>query len=278
MSRLSNARNAIMGGGRTLWAFLSMEARMSVSYPLGFVMQQLAVLLPLFIYFFVSDLVESTSVLGNDYFSFVVIGLLGLQALNAGMRAFGNQLDLAMNRGWFEFILVEPLRWSMIPLSLASWPIILGLVGSLIIALLALAMGATFDMAGLLPGIGILVMGIVAGLAVGVLSACLKVLAKSGDPLLNLYTFAAQILSGAYFPTENLPAWLKPLSWLLPHTYVISGMRKAMMVNSSEVAGPDIGVSMMGLAVFVFVLMPFALWLFNRALQYGRRIGVLAGY
>lgn len=51
------------------------------------------------------------------------------------------------------------------------------------------------------------------------------------NPFTWLVTTAANVVGGAYFPIEVLPSWLRPLSYLLPHTYVFSGVRKALLLG-----------------------------------------------
>ena len=117
-----------------------------------------------------------------------------------------------------------------------------------------------------------------ASLAIGVLSGSVVVLAKRGDPVLTLYTIAASLLSGALFPVELLPAWLRWLSWLLPQTYVISALRHLLMPQGELLPGASIGQAVLGLSVFVLIGLPLALWVFGRAMEAGRRMGVLSGY
>jgi ABC-2 type transport system permease protein len=49
------------------------------------------------------------------------------------------------------------------------------------------------------------------------------------NPFTWLFTTAATVLGGTYFPLEVLPAWLRPLSYAFPHAYVFEGLRKALL-------------------------------------------------
>jgi ABC-2 type transport system permease protein len=268
---------------RRLWeasdAFLRLGWRQAISYPLGFFMSQVSNFLPILIFFFVSDLVTRPGqTFGGDYFSSVVIGLIGVKLLDSGLRGFGAQMDVAINRGWLEMFLVEPVRWRFLPIAMSQWPNFLGVFAVATMLALALALGATFDPSGIPIALAIGALGMFAGLAIGTMSAAIKVLAKSGDPILLLYTLMAQLFSGVYFPVDRLPGGLRWMAYLFPHTYVIQGLRKALLPDGAELAGPSATSTVLTLLIFSVVAYPLAIWIWGRALEYGRKLGVLSGY
>jgi ABC-2 type transport system permease protein len=266
-----------------LWAaitaFMQLGWKQAISYPLAFIMNQVSTLLPVIIFFFVSRLVANPGQgFGGDYFSSVMIGLIGLKLLDTGLRGFGMQVDIAINRGWLEMFLVEPVRWRFLPIAISQWPIAQGLFSVATMLGLTLLLGADFTSSGIPAALLIGLLGTVAGLAIGTLSAAVKVLAKSGDPVLYLYTLSAQLFSGVYFSIDSLPGFLRPLSFLLPHTYVIQGLRRVMLPDGESLPGLSSGSIIWTLAIFSIVGYPLAIWTWGRALEYGRKLGVLSGY
>ncbi|MCU1346549.1 MAG: type transporter, partial [Acidimicrobiia bacterium] len=105
-----------------------------------------------------------------------------------------------------------------------------------------------------------------------------KVLAKRTDPVLTVYALVASVLAGVYFPVGLLPGWLQFISRLLPDTYVVSALRHSLMPSSHGLSGPTPAQAIVGLTIFNLVVFPFGIWLFSRALEYGRRVGVLSAY
>lgn len=276
MRRLS-AR--VRRAGQISNAFMRLGFRTAISYPLGFTINQSTAVVPAFIYYFVAKLVPSqSSEVGGDYYTFVIIGLVGVQMLNVGLQSFSMQIDGAITRGWFEMILVEPVRWRLLPFGMAQWPVVLAFVRSFLIVSISVLLGASYAVSGIPSAIPILLLGIGLGLALGILFAGVKVLAKSGDPVLPLYSMAAQVFSGVYFPIEVLPGWLQPLSFAIPHTYVIAALRRALMPAGAELPGMGPTEAIGVLTVANLVLFPLALWAFGRAMEYGRKLGVLGGY
>jgi len=51
--------------------------------------------------------------------------------------------------------------------------------------------------------------------------------------IMNFVTFPLIFLSGALFPLENLPAWIRYISYLDPLTYGIDGLRGILLGVSS---------------------------------------------
>jgi ABC-2 type transport system permease protein len=76
-------------------------------------------------------------------------------------------------------------------------------------------------------------------------------------------------LTCVYYPVTTLPAWLQPVSWLLPPTYVFEGMRALL---TEKVFRADLMVDALALNVVFFAAGVFA---FLKLLQSARRHGSL---
>ena len=268
-SMVRSARRSLQVAG----AFLRLGLQQELSYPLGFATSQLAGLLPVFLFFFVAKLVDRP-----DYFTFVLVGLIATKLLDAGIRGFSREMDIAINRGWLEMFLVEPVHWRLLPVSMTQWRAVEGLVSAGLVTMIGIALGAQIRGDEIGTAALIVLLGLIAGMAIGTLSASLKVLAKSGDPILFVYGLAAQLFSGVYFPIDTLPGSIRWVSWLIPHTYVIMALRGTLMPVGSEssVLAPE--QALLALSLFCLVLFPLALWVYGKALEYGRKLGVLSGY
>lgn len=67
------------------------------------------------------------------------------------------------------------------------------------------------------------------GWSVGlVVSALVLRLGLGAENLAWVAVFAVAPLCGVYYPISALPAWLQPISWLLPPAYVFEGMRAVL--------------------------------------------------
>jgi ABC-2 type transport system permease protein len=71
--------------------------------------------------------------------------------------------------------------------------------------------------------------------------------------IMNLVVFPIFFLSGALYPLENLPRWIRLLSYLDPMTYGMDGLRGALIHVSVFSTGFDL-IVMAGIAVVMVVL------------------------
>lgn len=266
-------------GVRVVWAFFVLGYGLAISYPMSFAMNQLGIVLPVVTFYFVSKLVPGVSGAsrGGDYFTFVVLGLVATNVLMAGLQSFGRELDLAVQQGRFEMLLTEPVGWKLLPIGLATWPAVWRLASSAAAILVSALLGARYQWSGLAWAVLIAVLGSVAGLSIGVLSGGIRVLSKRSDPILALYTLAGSVVGGVFFPVALIPGWLRWASFLVPQTYLAAGLRAAL-TPTTTFGGPSATEAVVGLACFAAVLLPLSLWLFERWLDVGRRVGVLGSY
>ncbi len=265
------------GMGSVAGAFLRMDSVEDISYPLSLLLSQLSIIIPVFITFFVGELVGESPEIGDDYFTFAIIGMTVSTILGAALSGFGGSLQRAQNRGTFETLLVEPVPWTILPFAMNLWRMILGVWGGALIFILGMLLGANYVLSGLLEFVVLLILGVFASMGIGVVSASLMVLAKRGQPLLTLYGMASSLLAGAVFSVNQLPPFLKALSWLIPHTYVINSAR-AVLMDDPGTFSIEFGTAVMALLIFNLVIFAGGLWLFTRSLQYARKMGMLSGY
>ena len=81
--------------------------------------------------------------------------------------------------------------------------------------------------------------------------------------------FAVQPLGCVYYPVAALPAWLQPVAWALPPTYVFEGLRGVLI---DHVFRTDLMMRGLGLDAMLFVA---AALVFSKLLAGARRAGSL---
>ncbi|MGD2101033.1 MAG: ABC transporter permease [Acidimicrobiia bacterium] len=260
-------------------AFLHISIRESANYPLALVMQALGTFVPIITFKFVSELVgDNGPGVAFDYYTFVVLGIATMSVLGVTLNSFGSVMLQFVNQGQLEMFLVEPMPWRALPFALVPWPALQSVLTATLMVAFSVPLGASYSLGGIPGALVIVFLGFAATLAIGILGASIKVLSKRSDPVLQLYTIAASVLSGAFFPVEILPAWARSLSWVIPHTYVMQALRRVLMPEGEVLPGPTGGQAIVALLVFSAVMYPISLWVFGRALNYGRKVGALSGY
>jgi ABC-2 type transport system permease protein len=139
-------------------------------------------------------------------------------------------------------------------------------------------LGLHVQLSGVPAALLVALLAIGASHALGIIAAAVKLLSKRGNPFIFVYAMAVQILSGQMFPVEELPGPIRAISYLLPTTYAIQAIRRLLLPGGDELAGPSTGLSILLLAVFCAAMYPFALWVYGRSINVGRRYGTLGGY
>ena len=249
-----------------------------LSYPLNFALKQAQPIFTVIVYYFLSLLVDSGPTVADDYYSFVVVGAVVLRLLDSGLGAFSSTLEATVDQGRLESLLIEPIRWKLIPFGLASWSILTSAITAAFMVVLALPIGLHVSLSGVLPSILILVLGIGASHALGIVAAAVKLLSKRGNPFVTIYGMAVVLLCGLMFPVSSLPGPLQAASYLLPPTYAIQGVRRTILPGGDQLSGPSTLTSVLALGAFCMVVYPLSLWLYGRAVDVGRKYGTLAGY
>lgn len=127
--------------------------------------------------------------------------------------------------------------------------------------------------ANAVSAIALLGVGTLAFIGLGIASACFPLLwTEKGLQMAYIVQAVVLLVSGVYYPTTVLPEWLQPLSVISPATYVIEGMRRALL------DGADL-VSLWPLvwpALLIGVLsIPIGLRLFIWAERYAKKTGRL---
>jgi len=259
-------------------AFLRMGIQATVSYPMSFVLSQFRTVLVVVTTFFLAHIVLSGPIVGDHYLAFAAVGIAAQSLVIGPLRGAGQELDAALQQGRLEMLLIEPIRWPLIPVGLALWPVVLS-VGQVVVTLgIAAALGVALLPTGLLLALPLAVLAILSGLAISLLAASVRVLAKRSDPIWVLYELLSGLVGGVAVPINVLPAPLRALSWLMPTMYVGSGLRKLLLPHADAIYGPSGLVATVVLAAVVVPLAVIAAITFNRSVNAGRRLGVLAGY
>lgn len=123
-------------------------------------------------------------------------------------------------------LFVSPLRPWEFAVSLMLLAVTRSMIGVLPAALLAIPLFAysIFDLG--LPLIAFWTMLVMLGWSVGLMiGALLFRFGLAAESYAWASIFVIQPISGVWYPVSVLPAWLQPVAWCLPSTYVFEGMR-----------------------------------------------------
>ena len=127
--------------------------------------------------------------------------------------------------------------------------------------------------ANALSAFALLGVGTLAFIGLGIASACFPLLwTEKGLQMAYITQAIVLLVSGVYYPTTVLPSWLQVFSTISPATYVIEGMRRALMDGHDVVTlWPLIWPALLAGALSI----PLGLRLFVMAERYAKRTGRL---
>jgi ABC-2 type transport system permease protein len=255
----------------TMAAYIRIDLVEERMFPASAVMRYLAVLFPVLLYYFQSTFLN----IGHQLFMVMLIGTAVIAGLTDALTGLTSRLNFAQERGTLETYLVEPVPWALIPVAMNIWRSMTGAVLAVVMVAIGCLLGGAVNASAIPLALLVLFLGIVACNALGTFAAAFIVLFKRGEPIVMLFGLAASVLGGALFPIGVLPVYVRWISYLVPHTYVISAERQLLMAQPPT-GDLSLTWSITLLAVIALVTFTAGLVVFDRSLRYARRLGILS--
>ena len=206
----------------------------------------------LWIVVFGGGLGSSVSLGGTNYQVFIFPGILTMTILFSSIF-FGLYIVWDKKIDFFKEVLVAPLS----RLTIFAGKTLGGCTDALIQGSLMLAFGVILGISYSVQMVA-LVMIFMLVLAAAVVSIGLILGSFMESPegfnlIVSFLVFPLFFLSGALFPIDNLPSWLRAFTTLNPVTYAVDGMRGVMLGMSTFPVIMDFGV-LLGFAVVMIVI------------------------
>ena len=208
---------------------------------------------------------------------FVLYLLVGTIAWRFMGLVFENIAEIIAWERWegtIEYTFMAPVPRLTHLAGMAAGTIIRALVFS-VTTLFAVMLFIPVDLshANAASAIVMLAVGTIAFMGLGIASAVFPMLwTEKGLQMAYIVQAVVLLVSGVYYPTSVLPGWLQALSVISPATYVIEGMRRALL------DGADLASlwSLVWPALLVGLLsIPIGLRAFMAAERYAKRTGRL---
>ena len=137
------------------------------------------------------------------------------------------------------------------------------------------AFGVNMGNANFAGALLILFLTIISFSSFGIISASFVMVLKRGDPISSIFTSVSGILGGLYYPVSVLPGWLQKLSYLLPVTYSLEGMRLALLQGYSL---RELMPNIVALLLFSTIMLSLSIFIFGYAVKKAKIDGTLTQY
>jgi ABC-2 type transport system permease protein len=256
------------------------DSLLALRQPLGFVTRWFSPVIGIAGFYFVARLVDPRRALSIDgrhegYFAYVSVNLAFMLLQASALQAFSQTIRYDQLVGTLEPIFATSAPPALFVASCGVWPLMVSLAqAAFSLGTASIFMGLDLhatDLVSLTTFIGLstLTMG-----ALGILSAAGVIAFKQVPPSNYLVGGAASLLSGTLFPTHLFPPTLQLVSWCLPLTHALRGLRGAIAGNSVAALGGDA----VWLGVTAVLLLPLSFILLHYAVERARCDGTLAQY
>jgi len=222
-----------------------------------------------------SGQVTGQTTIDIPYFTlYLLLGTLVWHFLSGMFNAVSEVIAWERWEGTIEYTLMAPVdRWvHLIGQTLFA---ILWSFGTTILigAITALFFQIDLTNANLAGAAVVLLAGSVSLIGVGIIASILPLLyPERGAQMTHIIQAAFLLVSGVYYPITVLPAWMQFLAKLSPVTYVLDGIRGAIMEGMPMSAMWQFVIP---LAIFAVVSLPLGVWAFKKAEAYAKRTGKL---
>jgi ABC-2 type transport system permease protein len=172
-----------------------------------------------------------------------VPGILAMSLMNSGIIGLSTAFVNYRERGILRRIKMTPFPLTSFVLARVLSQMVLAVAQSLILVVLAALLFGLHLRGNPLVILLTIVLGALAFLAIGFAISGFARNAEAAASYANLATFPMLFLSGIFFSLENAPAWLLPLTRLLPLPYLVEALRGPMTRGEGLAAiWPDLAV------------------------------------
>ena len=266
------------GSGGVLWAFIERQTNLWKRYWAWELVWLVYGAVNTLAVTFIAKQVDAAGIASGDDIDrmvlFLLIGTLVWAYLSAVLDDISMVVQWERWEGTIEHTLMAPVRRSVHLAGMCVFGVIHAVIRTGLIFLIALPFfSIDLGQADWSAAATVLFVGSfsVAGLAV--LAGVLPMLyPERGQQMSMMIQAFVLLVSGVYYEVDVLPAWLAPFSVISPATYMLDGIRGAL-IDGESVAGvwPQIAA----LAVFGIVLIPLSMVVFDVAERWAKKTGRL---
>lgn len=273
---------------RVLAIYVRRSARMWLRFPVSVAMDVLNTFAGAAIFVLIGTALIQTPRavgVGEDYVSYVVLGLVLTSFTSAGISGPYQSVSEAYWMTQLEAILLSPSSLSLRMLSDLLWSLVQAAYRGACYLLLGLLFGMEICPPSQ-PTILVLLLILIpfSVLGIGFLSASTFMLLNAkgwNDPIRWTVITLEGLVCGVYFPISALPAALHWLSYLLPQTYVVDAARLILLPGYISPMGRGSPAQLclrdlLVLCAFAGVTIPLGLLALRAGLRKARRDGGLS--
>ena len=204
----------------------------------------------------------------------LMIGAVFWNYLSTVFSIIAEQIAWERWEGTLEYTMMAPVRRASQLLGSNAFAILYGLVHTTVV-LTALVLFVWLDLSHADFGAAavFMLLGSLSVIGIGMMAAVLPLIyVERGAQMTFVLQSLLLLISGVYYSVSILPPWMQTLSKLSPFTYVLEGVRGALIDGTPITEMLNL---VWPLIVMAVVFIPAGLWVFGRAEKYAKRTGKL---
>lgn len=205
---------------------------------------------------------------------YLVVGALVWRYLSLIFYWITDIVGLERWEGTIEYTLMAPIRRLTHMAGQTLFSIVYAMAStSLVLVAATVAFDLDLTRANLPGAVVVMLAGSLSFIGIGIVGSILPLLfPERGAQMTHVIIAVLLLISGVYYPIDVLPEALQKLSVLSPATYVLEGVRAALLEN----AGMDVLIKSIIPALLIgLAAVPLGLQAFAMAERYAKRAGKL---
>jgi len=245
MSLLKNSREIL-----SIWEYEL------VKYKTEFVYYVLSALLyPAFLLLAISIAIKGFAVGSVDYLSYLIPGVLGVQVMYGSLYGAGAPFVVSkLFTRVSESLLSTPITYSTLVVGKSLAGSTKGLIVTSIVMGFASSLGLRVGVSDVLLLYPLLFTGGIAFSGLGLVIAMMSNTIDRFNSVANILVAPMQYFSAVFFPISYLPASLQPLVYVMPLTYLNTGIRMLILGPFSLTTYFTSLAATLGIGIFLLYL------------------------
>ncbi|PMP74991.1 MAG: ABC transporter [Roseiflexus castenholzii] len=211
----------------------------------------------------------------NTFILFLLVGTLVWHYLSVVFDLISESIQWERWEGTIEYTFMAPISRLTHLFGQAAFAVLFAVLHTaIILAVVAAFFRIDLTRADFGAMLVVLIAGSTSFIGLGMFAAILPLLSpEKGLQMTNIIKAMVLLVSGVYYPISVLPEWLQPLAYISPATYMLDGIRAALLEGAGIEAlwsGRILPLLLTGL-----LTIPTGLMAFMRAEHYAKATGRL---
>src|SRR6266508_1323468 len=205
---------------------------------------------------------------------FLLLGTLVWAYLSAVLDDISLVITWERWEGTIEHTLMAPVARAVHLIGMSVFGVLHAIVRTLLIFAIAVPFfSVELGQADWFAAAVVILVGSISVAGLGILTGVLPLLyPERGTQMSFMLQAVILLVSGVYYSVDVLPGWLRFFADVSPATYILDGMRGALIDGKSI---GDLGDTLLSLAVFGLVLVPLSIAAFSAGERWAKKTGKL---